>query len=98
MLAYFVSGLLVGLAIGISINNRQPAQKTKNSPADRVPDAADTKKIIGIFQKEDKISNNDVEKLLKISDATASRYLSRLEKRGLLQQHGRGRGTFYTKI
>jgi|GEM_PF-1826906 len=44
------------------------------------------------------IHNNDVEKLAEVSDATAGRYLSELEREGVLIQHGdEGSGVFYTK-
>jgi len=46
-----------------------------------------------------KIKNNDVEKLLGVSDATAERYLQEMENRGLLKQIGTtGKHTHYEKI
>ena len=46
-----------------------------------------------------KIRNNDVEKLLGVSDATAERYLQEMENRGLLKQIGTiGKHTHYEKI
>jgi predicted HTH transcriptional regulator len=45
------------------------------------------------------ITNDQVEKLLHISDATATRYLSQLEKEGKLQQIGTtGKSVKYTKL
>lgn len=41
------------------------------------------------------ITNNAVEKLLRISDATASRYLKLLVDRGLLTRTGKGRAVVY---
>ncbi len=44
-----------------------------------------------------KITNNDVEKICKVSHATAERYLDQLEKDGKLTQHGKiGTDVFYT--
>ena len=44
------------------------------------------------------ITNNDVEKLLGVSDSTAERYLDQLEKQGKLKQMAdTGRGVYYTK-
>jgi len=55
-------------------------------------------KILTLFAKQTEITNNQVEKLLHVSDATATRYLNELEKRGKLTQHGTtGRGVKYTK-
>ncbi len=54
-------------------------------------------KIMELFQDHENISNEDVEKLLKVSDATATRYLEELEDEGKIEQHHEtGRGVFYT--
>lgn len=46
-----------------------------------------------------KITNDEVEKFLHVSDATASRYLSQLEKEGRIKQHGNtGAGVSYSRI
>ncbi len=43
-----------------------------------------------------KITNNDVEKLLNVSDATATNYLQELEDEGKIEQIGKtGRSVFY---
>ncbi len=50
-------------------------------------------------QREGRITNNDVEDLFCISDATSRNYLNELEHDELLTQHGTsGRGVFYTPI
>lgn len=49
--------------------------------------------------EERKISNDDIQKLLGVSDATATRYLDALEKEGLIRQvGGEGRGVYYEKL
>jgi Fic family protein len=54
-------------------------------------------KILDFLQENGKIQNNDVEKLAKVSNATAERYLNDLEKEGKLTQHGKiGQNVFYT--
>lgn len=56
-------------------------------------------KVMGLFEKKTTVTNDDVEKLLHVSDATATRYLSILEKEGKIQQTGKtGRGVSYIKI
>ena len=56
-------------------------------------------KIMTLFLKKTHITNDEVEKLLHVSDATATRYLSQLEKQGKIKQSGRlGQGVTYTKI
>ena len=54
-------------------------------------------RIMTLFAKQEKITNDEVEKLLHVSDATAARYLDALETQGKIRQTGRtGKYTFYT--
>jgi len=56
-------------------------------------------KIMTLFLKQSKITNDEVEKFLHVSDATATRYLSILEKEGKIQQSGKtGKGISYSRI
>lgn len=55
-------------------------------------------KIMTLFEKKNHITNDEVEKLLHVSDATATRYLSELEKQGRIIQSGKtGHAVTYTK-
>lgn len=55
--------------------------------------------ILGILETQTPLTNNHVEQLLGISDATATRYLQELEERGLIRQVGKtGKHVFYEKI
>ena len=54
-------------------------------------------KILEFLGSNEKIRNNDAEKLCGVSHATAERYLDQLEKDGELIQHGKiGTNVFYT--
>jgi len=54
-------------------------------------------KIIEFLAGQERVKNDDVERILGVSNATAERYLNELEGEGKLVQHGtRGRGVFYT--
>ena len=55
-------------------------------------------KIKDFMQSKSKITNDDVQSLLGVSDATAERYLNELEKQGFLHQEGQDKGVFYEKI
>jgi len=56
-------------------------------------------KIMETLTVKGKITNDEVEKLLHVSDATATRYLSALEKEGKIQQVGKtGKAVEYTRI
>ena len=49
--------------------------------------------------RQGRITNDDVEDLFCVSDATARNYLNDLEEEGHLTQHGEsGRGVFYTPL
>ncbi len=55
-------------------------------------------KVMALFEHQKKIANNDVQKELGISSATAFRYLEELEKEGKLKQNNKfGRFVYYTK-
>ena len=55
-------------------------------------------KIMTLYEKKEKIANDDVEKLLHCSDATARRYLNELVKQGKLKRVGdTGAGVMYIK-
>ena len=93
---------IAGIALGMYMSRRgkgdliskscdctrdwQSEQKTENK-----------KKILEFVQENGQVQNNDVEKLARVSNATAERYLDELEKEGKLTQHGEiGQGVFYT--
>jgi predicted HTH transcriptional regulator len=86
---------IVGIALGMYI-----ARRNANAGfiAKQMEQKAENKqKIIAFVQEHGKIQNNDVEKLVGVSNATAERYLDELEKEGKLTQHGViGQGVFYT--
>ncbi len=55
-------------------------------------------KIMALFGSKDKICNSDVQKLLGISQSSATRYLDDLEAEGKIKQIGKiGQSVFYTK-
>ncbi len=56
-------------------------------------------RVMSLFLEKSKITNDEVEKLLHVSDATATRYLSQLEKENKIQQSGKtGKGVSYSRI
>ncbi len=55
--------------------------------------------ILNLFAEGQTVTNDEVEKLLHVSDATATRYLETLEKEGKIKQVGKtGTGVKYEKI
>ncbi len=60
---------------------------------------AKLEKIMSALSKKNKITNDEVEKLLHVSDATATRYLSALVKQRKIKQIGTtGKAVEYTRI
>lgn len=56
-------------------------------------------RIMTLFAKRTNITNDEVEKFLHVSDATATRYLEILEKENKIKQSGKtGKGVSYSKI
>ena len=86
---------LVGIALGMYLARRKA---NTGFIAKQMEQKAENKqKILEFIQTNGKIQNNDVEKLVGVSNATAERYLDELEKEGKLTQHGTiGQGVFYT--
>ena len=56
-------------------------------------------KVMALFLKHKNITNDEVEKFLHVSDATATRYLSQLEKENKIKQVGKtGHAVSYSRI
>jgi hypothetical protein len=56
-------------------------------------------RVMTLFLKKSKITNDEVEKFLHISDATATRYLSQMEKENRIKQVGKtGHAVSYSRI
>ncbi len=54
-------------------------------------------RILEFVRTNKRVTNNDVEKLLGVSDATATNYFQELEEEGRLEQKGEtGRNVYYT--
>jgi len=55
--------------------------------------------ILDLFAERQTVTNDEVEKLLHVSDATATRYLETLEKEGKIKQVGKtGKGVVYVLL
>ncbi len=56
-------------------------------------------KILKLLKEKGRLENDDVQRLLNVSDATAERYLNELEKDGLVKQVGEvGHAVYYKKL
>lgn len=55
-------------------------------------------KIMGMFLKQASITNDDVQKLVYVSDATATRYLDQLEREGRIKKENAGKYLSYSRM
>lgn len=95
MLNIFLSSLLI---IAIFIIWHLLANQNKSRTWQTKRKEENKEKILALFTTQEKVANNDIEKLLGVSDATATRYLSELEQEGKLVQIGTtGRGVEYRR-
>jgi Fic family protein len=112
---YFIIGLIAGIIIGgvgvylimagLKKKPRLDSSKEHQTGQVDLPEYLEKKaENLGKLKKyiagtSENITNNDVEKLLGVSDATATRYLEELEKEGLIKQQGEtGKYTYYQKF
>ena len=79
---------------------RVATQDRKRKKRDKIMFALTTKDPTSLkLRRAGEITNDEVEKLLHVSDATATRYLSALEKEGKIKQVGKtGKAVVYSKI
>ncbi|KKS55643.1 MAG: polymerase III, subunit gamma and tau protein [Candidatus Magasanikbacteria bacterium GW2011_GWA2_42_32] len=80
------------------VKARATIQDRKRKKLDKIMEALNAKAKSGSTSSP-QVTNDEVEKLLHVSDATATRYLSALEKEGKIQQVGKtGKAVAYTRI
>lgn len=92
MVAYLIIGMMAGMVLGALAHHIYDS-----TPKQRVPTDDDLAKIIDLLETRDKITNDDLQELLGVSDATASRYLKRLSDKRIIRRQGKGRGVYYTR-
>jgi predicted HTH transcriptional regulator len=79
---------------------QEPEREKENLIQKQARDKAENKqKILDLLETQGKLTNNQVEQTIGISDATATRYLEELEKEGKVKQVGvTGKDVFYERI
>ncbi len=105
---------IAGIIMGSYFGRRRRAEKSfdeaQDKPLDNTRDKQgeekedvkkkreNLEKAREFFAERDRVANDDIEKLLGVSDATATRYLDELEKEGLIRQVGKtGKHVYYEK-
>ena len=92
----FIVGVFVGGSLIWVIKKRKTGFATFNLERQKAKGQAKGE-ILKLLKDKTSISNNDVEKLLSVSDATATNYLQELENEGRIDQIGKtGRSVSYS--
>lgn len=87
----FILGFVAGGVVVWFLKKREPLDSARGKKE------ANKDKIMDFFRTRKTAANDDIQKLLGVSDATATRYLEELEKEGRIRQAGKtGRGVYYT--
>ncbi|MCG2695139.1 winged helix-turn-helix transcriptional regulator [Candidatus Parcubacteria bacterium] len=87
-----IAGIIIGSYFGVRKNESLIFGQAKKKRENK-------ERILEFLQSNEKIRNNDIEKLLKVSDATATRYLNELEKEQKIKQIGTvGHAVYYRLI
>ena len=88
-------GVVVGMFLATRQRSRRIAALTMHNRQASARKEKRKEKIITLFKDKKRITNNDVESLLGVSDATATRYLQELEEVGTVRQRGKKKGVYY---
>ena len=108
----FIWGLLVGIAAMIAVfwawrrlnKTEKPIQSAELESANFNPNPnvevkrENLTKLEDLISRQDRTTNDEVQSLLNVSDATAERYLNELEKQGKIRQIGaEAKNTYYQR-
>lgn len=92
---YIILALLVAVTFALYFRTRSRSTTHHQIHFSRTQRRKDI--LLEYLKHRGKITNNEVEDLLDVSDATATRYLQQLEDEGKIKQVGSaGKGVFYT--
>ncbi len=90
---------IAGVVLGTYFGRRRKVEKESREREDVEKKKENLEKVRQIFAGQDRVANDDIEKLLGVSDATATRYLDELEKEGLIRQVGKtGKHVYYENL
>lgn len=104
---YLVIGLVVGFIIAKAFNKKTlmgDCCAPENTNHGIISEQTEEKeknlaKIREFIAGRDKVTNEEIQKILNISDATIARYFDELEKEGIVKQVGEtGQSVYYTVV
>ena len=85
-----ILGIIAGFALAkLTTKKSSPSDERVIKKSEKEKQKNKNLDEILLYLKEHKeITNNDIEELLKVSDATVTRYLDKLEEQGKIEQIG----------
>ena len=101
LVGMFIGGTIVWILARKKVRDLEKKLQKKNpleafSQKQKEEKESRKSRILKLLQKQEAITNNDVEKMLGVSDATATNYLQELEDENKIEQIGeRGRYVSY---
>ena len=95
-IALIIAGI-AGVILGSYFGRRWRAEKESKAREGAEKKKENLEKMSAFFAGQGRAANDDIEKLLGVSDATAIRYLDELEKEGFIRQVGQTANTSITK-
>ena len=104
ILIYILGGVIVGIIISYFLWQKGKETAVQDIGTGIITDQmkekeANLQKIREYITGKDKITNEEIQKLLNISNATTARYFNELEQEGLIKQVGdTGQGVYYKII
>lgn len=97
---YFIFGVIVGGLVMWFLAKPSAFKKEPLVERQAREKEENKQKIVEFFNEapNKRVANNDIETLLDVSDATATRYLEELEKEGSVRQVGKtGKYVYYER-
>jgi len=87
--------LLTIIYLVYKINSSSSLRKANAARLKKKEEAKE--KILELLNKQGRITNDEVEKMLGVSDSTVQRYLQELVGENKIEEKGKTRGIFYIK-
>lgn len=92
---YLLTVLIIGIGVGVYFAKQKGMPLSEQSKKK----AENKESVLKMLSEKGRVTNDDVENLLGVSDATATRYLDELEKEGKVRQVGvTGQAVYYELI
>lgn len=80
----------------LTLREKCPSKQDKNTPTQTTQGKnARIQKLREELERKGRMTNDEAQALLGVSDATATRYFKELEKKGEVVQEGENRGVYY---